>query len=168
MPAGPPSTPASPPLSAACPTATYDAYQQAYADYSGDLEVANLIASFNILGQYANFDLLREQAPDEATLGIGYPHSLRFGASLPADSGVHGAGGAGPAHRPPPGSRGGAMGRAHCTRTLGTPPGRPAGDRLRLFETPLPGLASPPSTRLPVARCCAGSRARPLRPDSPL
>lgn len=54
------------------PTATYDAYQQAYADYSGDLEVANLIASFNILGQYANFDLLREQAPDEATrLGIG-------------------------------------------------------------------------------------------------
>jgi len=54
------------------PTATYDAYQQAYADYSGDLEVANLIASFNILGQYANFDLLREQAPDEAArLGIG-------------------------------------------------------------------------------------------------
>ncbi|MCU0280418.1 MAG: hypothetical protein MUE66_00980 [Acidimicrobiia bacterium] len=53
-------------------TATYDAYQQAYADYSGDLEVTNLIASFNILGQYANFDLLREQAPDEAErLGIG-------------------------------------------------------------------------------------------------
>lgn len=54
------------------PMATYDAYQQAYSDYSGDLEVANLIASFNILGQYANFDLLREQAPDEAArLGIG-------------------------------------------------------------------------------------------------
>jgi hypothetical protein len=53
------------------PTATYDAYQQAYTDYSGDLEVANLIASFNILGQYANFDLLREQAPDEAArLGV--------------------------------------------------------------------------------------------------
>ena len=45
------------------PAATYDAYQQAYTDYSADLEVANLIASFNILGQYANFDLLREQAP---------------------------------------------------------------------------------------------------------
>jgi hypothetical protein len=54
------------------PTATYDAYQQAYTDYGSDLEVANLIASFNILGQYANFDLLREQAPDEAArLGVG-------------------------------------------------------------------------------------------------
>ena len=54
------------------PQATYDAYQEAYADYSGDLDVANLIASFNILGQYANFDLLREQAPDEAArLGVG-------------------------------------------------------------------------------------------------
>ena len=54
------------------PTATYDAYQQAYTDYGSDLEVANLIASFNILGQYANFDLLRQQAPEEAErLGIG-------------------------------------------------------------------------------------------------
>ncbi len=54
------------------PTATYDAYQQAYAAYSADLEVANLIASFNILGQYANFDLLRQQAPEEAErLGVG-------------------------------------------------------------------------------------------------
>ena len=54
------------------PTATYDAYQQAYTDYSSDLDVASLIASFNILGQYANFDLLREQAPAEAErLGIG-------------------------------------------------------------------------------------------------
>lgn len=54
------------------PTATYDAYQQAYSDYSSDLEVANLIASFNILGQYANFDLLRQQAPEEAErLGLG-------------------------------------------------------------------------------------------------
>ena len=52
--------------------ATYEAYQQAYADYSSDLEVADLIASFNIIGQYANFDLLREQAPQEAErLGIG-------------------------------------------------------------------------------------------------
>jgi len=54
------------------PPATYEAYQQAYADYSGDLEVANLIAAFNIIGQYANFDLLRQQAPDEAErLGLG-------------------------------------------------------------------------------------------------
>ncbi len=54
------------------PTATYDAYQQAYTDYSSDLEVANLISSFNIIGQYANFDLLRRQAPEEAErLGVG-------------------------------------------------------------------------------------------------
>jgi hypothetical protein len=33
--------------------------------------VANLIASFNIIGQYANFDLLWEQTPEEAErLGI--------------------------------------------------------------------------------------------------
>jgi hypothetical protein len=56
----------------ALPPATYDAYQQAFTDYGSDLEVANLIASFNILGQYANFDLLREQAPEEAArLGVG-------------------------------------------------------------------------------------------------
>jgi len=55
----------------AVPPATYDAYQQAHADYGEDLEVANLIASFNIIGQYANFDLLRQQDPDEAVrLGI--------------------------------------------------------------------------------------------------
>ena len=54
------------------PAATYEAYQQAHTYYGGDLELANLIASFNILGQYANFDLLREQNPDEAArLGIG-------------------------------------------------------------------------------------------------
>lgn len=53
------------------PTATYDAYQEAYTYYSPDFEVANLISSFNIIGQYANFDLLRQQAPDEAArLGI--------------------------------------------------------------------------------------------------
>ena len=34
--------------------------------------MANLIAAFNIIGQYANFDLLRRQAPDEAErLGLG-------------------------------------------------------------------------------------------------
>ncbi|MFH1331039.1 MAG: hypothetical protein ABIJ48_10365 [Actinomycetota bacterium] len=54
------------------PRATYEAYQQAYSDYSGETEVANLIAAFNIIGQYANFDLLRQQAPDEAErLGVG-------------------------------------------------------------------------------------------------
>jgi len=54
------------------PTATYEAYQQAYTDYSSDPEVAQLIAAFNIIGQYANFDLLRQQAPDEAErLGVG-------------------------------------------------------------------------------------------------
>jgi hypothetical protein len=53
------------------PAATYDAYQQAFTYYGSDPEVANLIAAFNILGQYANFDLLREQAPEEAErLGI--------------------------------------------------------------------------------------------------
>jgi hypothetical protein len=53
------------------PAETYDAYQLAFTDYGSDLEVANLIAAFNILGQYANFDLLREQAPEEAErLGI--------------------------------------------------------------------------------------------------
>ena len=48
------------------PAATYEAYQEAFTYYGSDLEVANLIAAFNILGQYANFDLLREQAPEEA------------------------------------------------------------------------------------------------------
>mgnify|MGYP001081739428 FL=1 len=53
------------------PAATYDAYQGAYAYYSDDPDVAGLISSFNIIGQYANFDLLWQQAPEEAErLGI--------------------------------------------------------------------------------------------------
>ena len=48
---------------------------QAAADHyfdSADTEVYDLIGSFNIIGQYANFDLLREQEPDEAArLGVG-------------------------------------------------------------------------------------------------
>ena len=48
---------------------------QAVADHyfdSQDSELYYLITSFNVIGQYANFDLLREQEPDEATrLGIG-------------------------------------------------------------------------------------------------
>ncbi len=54
------------------PDDTYDAYRQAWTDYSSDTAVAELLASFNIIGQYANFDLLREQAPEEAArLGVG-------------------------------------------------------------------------------------------------
>lgn len=53
------------------PDDTYDAYQQAWTDYRSDAEMAELIAAFNIIGQYANFDLLREQAPQEAArLGV--------------------------------------------------------------------------------------------------
>lgn len=38
---------------------------------SGDVEFSNLLASFNILTQYADFDLLKQQAPEEvARLGI--------------------------------------------------------------------------------------------------
>jgi hypothetical protein len=46
---------------------------QAVADhYFGESEVYDLILSFNIIGQYANFDLLREQEPEEAArLGVG-------------------------------------------------------------------------------------------------
>jgi hypothetical protein len=51
---------------------TFEAYSQAASDYVGDPEVAALIADFNIIGQYANFDLLREQDPEEAArLGVG-------------------------------------------------------------------------------------------------
>jgi len=36
-----------------------------------DLAFKNLLASFNILTQYADFDLLKQQAPEEAArLGI--------------------------------------------------------------------------------------------------
>ena len=46
-------------------------YQAAIDHYAADAQLSELIRSFNIIGQYANFDLLREQAPDEAArLGI--------------------------------------------------------------------------------------------------
>jgi hypothetical protein len=49
--------------------ATYNAIWKSYS--SIDLDFSNLVASFNILGQYANFDLLKQQAPEEATrLGV--------------------------------------------------------------------------------------------------
>jgi len=48
-------------------TGLYEAYQEGQAYYAGeDLELGNLIASFNIITQYAFFDLLREQEPEEA------------------------------------------------------------------------------------------------------
>ena len=46
-------------------------YQAAIDHYASDAELRELIASFNIIGQYASFDLLREQEPDEAArLGV--------------------------------------------------------------------------------------------------
>ena len=50
----------------------YVSYSDIYADYAGsDIEFGNLVADFNILTQYADFDLLKQQAPDEAgRLGI--------------------------------------------------------------------------------------------------
>ena len=47
-------------------------YMEIYDGYAdGDLGFANLLASFNILTQYADFDLLKQQAPEEAArLGI--------------------------------------------------------------------------------------------------
>lgn len=50
----------------------YKSYMDLYKEYSaGDLDFANLLASFNILTQYADFELLKTQAPDEAArLGI--------------------------------------------------------------------------------------------------
>lgn len=52
--------------------AWYTTYSQVLPTYmSTDLELYNLLSSFNIIGQYANFDLLKQQAPDEAKrLGI--------------------------------------------------------------------------------------------------
>ena len=50
----------------------YSSYLSLYEGYqAGDQEFANLLASFNILTQYADFDLLTQQSPEEAArLGI--------------------------------------------------------------------------------------------------
>jgi len=50
----------------------YTTYMTIYDHYAGgDQDFANLLASFNILTQYADFELLKEQAPEEAArLGI--------------------------------------------------------------------------------------------------
>ncbi len=52
--------------------AQWDAYNEALQYYAAeDFEVNQLLASFNVLGQYANFDLLKKQEPAEAErLGI--------------------------------------------------------------------------------------------------
>ncbi len=48
---------------------TYTELSQYYFDKNQDLQKA--LASFNIIGQYANFDLLKQQAPQEAArLGL--------------------------------------------------------------------------------------------------
>jgi hypothetical protein len=53
------------------PTDLFKAYQDGQAFYKADSELFNLIADFNIITQYANFDLLKKQLPDEAKrLGI--------------------------------------------------------------------------------------------------
>lgn len=56
----------------AIPREVYDRYNQGYKHYAGiDRETGNLIASFNIITQYASFDLLKKQNPGEAKrLGI--------------------------------------------------------------------------------------------------
>lgn len=50
----------------------YTTYSDLYEHYAaGDVDFVNLLASFNILTQYANYDLLKEQDPEEAArLGI--------------------------------------------------------------------------------------------------
>ena len=59
-------------LSAAGSEDWYTTYNDVWKFYStADTEFGNLIAAFNVIGQYANFDLLKQQLPDEATrLGI--------------------------------------------------------------------------------------------------
>jgi len=56
----------------AIPSDLFHLYSQAHQYYSPkDRELAELISGFNIITQYANFDLLKKQAPAEAArLGI--------------------------------------------------------------------------------------------------
>jgi hypothetical protein len=56
---------------AGLPDETLAEYQAVLDHYADDQELRALIASFNVIGQYASFDLLREQEPAEAArLGI--------------------------------------------------------------------------------------------------
>lgn len=61
-------------LGAAAGTEWYSAYMAAYEEYvysSGNVDFCNLLASFHILTQYADFELLKSQEPEEAArLGI--------------------------------------------------------------------------------------------------
>lgn len=54
------------------PSATFTAYAETQNHYrKSDRELGEAIASFNVLTQYAAFELLREQAPEEASrLGL--------------------------------------------------------------------------------------------------
>jgi hypothetical protein len=53
------------------PDETFGAYQEAMDFYFDEAEVRELISDFNIIGQYAAFELLREQEPEEAArLGV--------------------------------------------------------------------------------------------------
>lgn len=49
----------------------YDTYGKAHTHYFENKELRDLLSDFNIITQYASFDLLKEQAPEEAArLGI--------------------------------------------------------------------------------------------------
>ncbi len=50
----------------------YESYNDIQMHYFQDREFHKIVISFNIIGQYANFDLLKKQSPEEAKrLGIG-------------------------------------------------------------------------------------------------
>jgi len=56
---------------AATPADLFKEYQAGQAYYKDDRELFQLIADFNIITQYANFELLKKQLPEEAKrLGI--------------------------------------------------------------------------------------------------
>jgi hypothetical protein len=54
------------------PKEFYDSFREGHKHFAAeDRELGNLISSINIIGQYAAFELLRKQAPEEAKrLGI--------------------------------------------------------------------------------------------------
>ncbi len=56
---------------ASVPADLFKDYQEGQANFRDDKELFDLIADFNIITQYANFDLLKKQLPEEAKrLGI--------------------------------------------------------------------------------------------------
>ena len=53
------------------PSDLFKSYQDVQSAYQSDRDLFNLIADFNIITQYAIFELLKKQLPDEAKrLGI--------------------------------------------------------------------------------------------------